>query len=108
MNNTLLRKENKKLHSDLKQLRIKYDILADSVEKINPRHDAERISDDHGASMEHLGDMSPEVLEQMIKTFDENFDEGAIKMLHGKDKARFNFMNSQVKAIKIYLKELQK
>ena len=112
MNHQNLLTENKQLKKQLKQkanelrdLRVKYDILADRKEKQDPRANAEEIS--QGAAKEHLGDMSLAQAEQMIKSFNQNYDEDVVKNLHGEKKIQYFYLNSQRNLLVDYVKELR-
>lgn len=92
------------LEGQLNNLLIKYDILADALEKVNPRHDAEKITE--SSIEEHLGDMSIEAMIQQAKSFEQNYDAGSVKNLHGKDKKEYEFARIQYGLIQEKLKSL--
>ena len=112
MNHQNLLTENKELKKELKQkanelrdLRVKYDILADRKEKQDPRANAEEIS--QGASKEHLGDMSVEVAKQMINSFEQNYDNDSIKNLTGKKLTQYKFAKIQADVLRGFIKEME-
>jgi len=92
------------MSQQVRLLREELDILADRVEKINPRHDAERITKNPKTN-EHLGDMSLDVLIQMKDSFEQNFDEDTVKNLHGKEIQEYKNAKKQYEEILKVIKE---
>ena len=96
--NKNLKKHNKELLAKLRE----YDIVADKSESQDPRSKAKSITD--GLDVQFLGNMSNDVMEQMVKTFEENYDEGAVNNLHGKSLEKYHWAKIQYDLIKAELK----
>jgi len=101
MNHQNLLKENRDLKKQNKELQAKlreYDLVADRKEGQDPRSNAVAISD--GESLEFLGNMSKEALEQTVKGFEQNYDEDSIKNLHGNEKEEYHWHKIQYELAK--------
>lgn len=76
-----------------------HDILATKTERQDPKATAKKISD-FDQAVEHLGDMSLVVTNQMLATFEQNYDEDSVHALHGKEKEEYQHRLKQYNLLK--------